>query len=665
MKNRKPYISKEFVKNMLCDINRLIKNNTGKIAILEILEEIPYNIRVPLLESVALSYDRNMVEFMHLLRLEYGKEWNDLVKHSLEKYAMSGINIDNEPKRTETFYRAFANCTRDTGKLSLDIAWLRENGRVDLECFLLSFSDRGIQNFVIIENIPISKYKKERNYLKDMVTIGFDEACYFIKQAYSFNVFNMTRPALGKFIYQKYLDRNVTLNKDQECALLHKLSGSLEPVSLINHLFYALKNFDFHYLLSILPLNYNNCASIKKCFEGLLQPGVDFLEGNVKKIHDNKHAASVLAEVIFAIENQFFIQEYEFQIKKVLNKWMLTDIAAGNCKVLDLQETPYNFDMEVNCRVYDIIDLEYLFDYLDDTENIYEAGEIPFGMHLRMSSKDMRENVKVTFFDGVIADFVINSEVMIMFSPDEEGLYELDDLLLGDGENASIMLRKEFKSNIWNVHNFLRGYVSDIDRINTEQGNGANPEGVLLFMSVHYFIKDIQAVEEHLNKITDRYIDLPDNCKVFYKLERLKDGSDFFAEYFLTPEYVTVSAFGDKDMYKARKIFEYQMYDNLELESVEVNAEGIFDILSEKVKKLYPQLEKELKDVYLNKWYHSRQAFLSGMSPSEASQTEEGHRMIWTLLKNLKNNSKKSIKTGYSKYIRLYDYINKIEQKKQ
>ncbi|MDR1616814.1 MAG: hypothetical protein LBR98_07380, partial [Syntrophomonadaceae bacterium] len=249
MKNRKPYISKEFVKNMMCDINRLIKNNTGKIAILEILEEIPYNIRVPLLESVALFYDRNVVEFMHLLRMEYGKEWNELVKRSLEKYSMSGINIDNEPGPAGTFYRAFANCTRDTGKLSLDIAWLRENGRVDLECFLLSFSARGVQSFVIIENIPISKYKKERNYLKDMVTVGFEEACYFIKQAYAFNVLNMTRPALGKFIYQKYLDQNVTLSKDQEYALLRKLSGNLEPVSFINHLFYALKNFDFHYLL--------------------------------------------------------------------------------------------------------------------------------------------------------------------------------------------------------------------------------------------------------------------------------------------------------------------------------------------------------------------------------------------------------------------------------
>jgi hypothetical protein len=397
----------------------------------------------------------------------------------------------------------------------------------------------------------------------------------------------------------------------------------------------------------------------------LLQPGVNFLEGRVKQIHENKQAASVLAEVIFAVENQFFHQIYEFQMKRVLNKWMLTEIAAGNRGVLDLQKTPCNLDMAVDCRIYEIIDLEYLFDYLDNVENIYEIGEIPSGMHLRMSTKDIYEDVKVTFFDGVIADFVINSDVMIIFSSDEEDLYELDDLLLNECENASIVLRKEFKSNIWKVHNFLRGYISDIDMIDIGKYSGSGSEGVLLFISVHYFIKDMPAVERRLNKITGRYINLPDNCKVFYKLERLKDGSDFFAEYFLTPEYVTVSAFGDKDTHKARKIFEYQMYENLEFESVEINAEGIFDILSEKVKKRYPQLEKELKEVYLNKWYHSRQAFLSGMSPSEASKTEEGHRMIWTLLKNLKNDSKKSLKTGYSKYIRLYDYINKIKQKKQ
>jgi hypothetical protein len=101
------------------------------------------------------------------------------------------------------------------------------------------------------------------------------------------------------------------------------------------------------------------------------------------------------------------------------------------------------------------------------------------------------------------------------------------------------------------------------------------------------------------------------------------------------------------------------MYGCLEFEGIEIRKESIFDILTADIKKSYPQLPAILKELYLNKWVHSRLSSLQGMSPCEACQTEEGSRLLWALYKRIK---RRQASNGSSNNIILKEYIRKIEQ---
>ena len=64
--------------------------------------------------------------------------------------------------------------------------------------------------------------------------------------------------------------------------------------------------------------------------------------------------------------------------------------------------------------------------------------------------------------------------------------------------------------------------------------------------------------------------------------------------------------------------------------------------------------------MYLNKWYNSHLSTLSGMSPSEACQTEEGTRLLWTMFKRIKKKEQQRRLRGEHKQIGLKEYIRKL-----
>jgi hypothetical protein len=155
-----------------------------------------------------------------------------------------------------------------------------------------------------------------------------------------------------------------------------------------------------------------------------------------------------------------------------------------------------------------------------------------------------------------------------------------------------------------------------------------------------------------------------DDYDVFYQLEEDGEEGCFLAEYLVGLNWITLSTFGDRDMNRARRIFENKMYDCLEFDGLEIRKEGIFDILTAEIKKEYPDLEPFLKDIYLNKWYNSQLPTLHGMSPCEAYQTEEGTRLLWAMFKKIKDRNGKRCGPGPIAGIQLKEYIRKLEQKK-
>lgn len=155
---------------------------------------------------------------------------------------------------------------------------------------------------------------------------------------------------------------------------------------------------------------------------------------------------------------------------------------------------------------------------------------------------------------------------------------------------------------------------------------------------------------------------ISDDYRVFYQIESRSKGPEFFMEFVLGSGWVTLSAFGEADMARARRSFEERMFDSLEFDGMEVRENGLFDVLTSSVKKEHPELEQTLKEIYLNKWYYSQLSVLSGMSPWEASQTEEGTRLLWTLFKRIKQRESSSMYQFGPHRVHLKEYIRKVEQ---
>lgn len=220
--------------------------------LLEIIEEIPFDLRPAVLESLSSFYEPEMTAFFHLMRAEYGAELEALCNRSLEKYSLAGLDVSPPQFFRGSFYKAYATCSRHTSRLAVDIAWDIGGAGVYVECFYLAYNADGVHSFFMVEDMPLSQYEQDREALAEMMRISFDEACSLICQAYQQNIVHMTRPALGKFLYQKYLSHGQRLSAQQEKELTARLSSPLGPRQLINSFFRAVRERDWAYLDSIV-----------------------------------------------------------------------------------------------------------------------------------------------------------------------------------------------------------------------------------------------------------------------------------------------------------------------------------------------------------------------------------------------------------------------------
>lgn len=232
-------------------------------------------------------------------------------------------------------------------------------------------------------------------------------------------------------------------------------------------------------------------------------------------------------------------------------------------------------------------------------------------------------------------------------------------------ECTGLAFRGEYQVNMSSAYNYLSGQYINFEDILLEEDDGQLFEDGMCFVTARYLIKDRNMILKRLEDLCSLQVEVHGEFQVFYQQEEYADDHGFLAEYVLGDNWITVSAFGDKDLGLVRQHFEKDMYDGLEFDGLEIREEGIFAILTMGIKRQYPQLEPILKEMYLNKWYHSHLSTLSGMSPLEAIQTEEGTRLLWTMFKRIKQKEKVRHLQGESKQIGLKEYIRRVDFKKE
>ena len=657
MRNRKG-LPINYFKDIISDLRQLSGSNEGRLFMLDLFEEVPHETRPLILEGLSAFREEAVIEFIEVIKLEFDKEYKQLCNRVLDKMHLAGMPRSVLAPFQGTFYKAYASCTRHTGRVTLDVAWKIGRKNLHVECFYLTFNSDGIHSFFLVENMLPAQYDRDRKNLPDMTEISLDEACFLVSQAYHHNLRHMSRPALGRFLYQKYLFEKSDLGSERERNLVRLLSAKLNPRQLVNSIFHAYKYHDWDYILCLLR---EAAFGLKTDFEmdAIMNSAAIFIEGGACKEQGDVDRPIVGAYSIVIEAGEFYYREYLVGLIKTEDSWLIESFEETykNCC-----STKYNpFSDPAFCRVYEIIDLEQLLAKLDDLDGVREVKELPDGMHMRLTYREEDFNCGVSFMSGVVADLVVNGDEFVVICQDDDNLNDLHDFL--EDEVSCVLLREDYQVNVLTAFRYLGGQYVSFEDVLLEPGSEAACDDGMRLISAHYHIKDRQRVVERLETMGKDFCFQGRDFQLYYQVEASAHGPAFGAEYIMGSNWIAVSTFGDSDMARVRQQFEADMYGCLEFDGMEIREDGIFDILTADLKKAYPQLSAILKELYLNKWVHSHLSLLQGMSPSEARQTEEGNRLLWALYKKIKRREGNRHLSGKPNNIILKEYIRKIEQK--
>lgn len=662
---RKKYLNipKPILKGLANDIQTLITNDPGRLAILEMIEEMPYEIRGLILEGLSSFYSEEMVLFFHLIKDEYGEEVKAICDRALGKYSMAGLDVSKKGFFKGIFYKAYASCSRPTGKITVDIAWQKESGGLHVECFYLSYNSDGIHSFFLIPDMPYEQYNIDRELLSNMVEISEKETAFLITEAYNWNLRKLTRPAAGRYLYKKYIDLGDQLSESEKKNLFNKLSGKLTPRQIVNSFFYAVKHKDLYYINSLCSNkadNYleNNCRD-------LLHLNTSIIEAQAEEVFANQNTAGVTSSAIIINDNQCYYLKYRFLMVKDQGNWVIDHISLED-KEQVISHSPHNpYNVDVYCRVYEIADLDELFYSLERIDSITEVEELPYGLHLRITTEFRDDfNWGVSFLSGILADLIIDGEEFVIISRDYDISLDLHNLLFCT-DNAALISRGEYQIDLVTAINYISGNYTSFEDVLIADADDLAIENNLKFISTNYLVKNRPQVLEVIKNMPNTTCAVDADCTIFYQYEYKGKDRVLLAEYVLGLDWLTLSTFGHRDMKLVRQNLEQHLYGCLEIEGMEIKENGFFDILTAEMKKDYPHLEKFLKELYLNKWYNSRLHYLGGMSPSEASETEEGNKLLWGLIKKIYQSEAVNVRRGKRSIIRPKEYISLIEEKKK
>ena len=154
-RNREKLIPRLLLNRIVADLRHMMENNEGRLFALEMMEEIPAGFRSMVINSLAGFHERELAVFFHLLREEYGPELEAAVTRALNKLAMAGVPVTRPVFSRGRFFAAYATKTRHTGQVTVDVAWEKPTGGLDVECFCLSFGPEGVRSTFALSDVAV------------------------------------------------------------------------------------------------------------------------------------------------------------------------------------------------------------------------------------------------------------------------------------------------------------------------------------------------------------------------------------------------------------------------------------------------------------------------------------------------------------------------------
>lgn len=652
-------IPRSLLKSLAGDIKHLMDSNEGRLFALEMMEEIPRDFRSLVIESLSGFHEKELAVFFHLLQQEYGAELERPISRALGKLRMAGVPVTCPAFFRGRFYRAYATKTRHLGQVTVDIAWETPHGSLDVECFFLTFGPEGIHSIFALSDVAASDFENDRRKLTNVVDISLKEAAFLIQQSYHFNLRHMTRPGPGRFLFHKYLDMSSDLTEAEVRELFDKLSELLSPQQLVNSFFIALRRQDHAYVKALFDEEKLLRPDFAGQVESVLNLGQTLVEGHAAGVKTSGRYAVVKARCITLGDEEVGYRELSFYLKKFRGKWFVSDVCHQLFEIASTSSDHAPSFFKIHCYVYEVLDVDELLSTLEVLDNIEEAGEIAGGIHLRIAHHEDEYSCGGFLLPGVWADLVIKGDEMVVMGKDLRTLEALHQLVTREHQ---VVLSSRHEISTLTAYRYLAGqYLSFDDVLAGGKQDGVFEDG-MKFVSARYLVRDRNRVLAKLQNIANQQYDLPGNCQVFYQYRKSPDtGAEIFlAEYVFGNSWMTVSAYGDKEVSAVREYFEHGIQDCLQFEGLEIKEEGIFEVLTREIKAQYPNLEARLKKAYLDKWYFSKSKELGGLSPAQARESEEGQRRLWEMFKDMNQRRKSCIRQRVKRYLNLKEYLERV-----
>ena len=217
-------------------------------------------------------------------------------------------------------------------------------------------------------------------------------------------------------------------------------------------------------------------------------------------------------------------------------------------------------------------------------DDVHQVEELPYGLHMRVTHFDEDLSQGVSMLSGVVADMIVNGDEFVVACREFNTLMDFHHLILSE-VSVPVVSKGEYQINLMTLYSYLSGqYLHFEDVLLIEEDDYLFEDG-MHFISTRYLIKDRDKVEKRIRELHNLALHISNDYQVFYQIENRSKGSEFFVEYVLGSGWVTLSTFGEADMVRARRRFEERMFDSLEFDGMEVRENGLFDVLTNNVKK--------------------------------------------------------------------------------
>lgn len=657
--------SKQLLQEMARDIVSLMAEKSNRLLALALFEEIPLADRSEFITGISRFFQPEILSFLALLRAEYGEEYAKEIARAEKKFSMAGLQ---PPKRRKeggmgVFYKAYATVTRHLGKVALNIL-TKKNRTFSIECFSLHFGSLGIENYILAEDMILGV--RERELLFGLEEISYQEAVFLLGEAYEYNCANMNRPALGQCFYRRHLQAYKKISPAAEKELYTRLSPDLTVEKLLNSILLAVSHHDFAYMKSLLRIQNGIKPPSLQSIYNVLASGQAFIEGKVSSLQVNGDQAEAYLYLLMFNEPQIEKCNYHIKLRLSQNqRWELVNIRKTGKYILS-DKSKYNpFNKEIFCRVYEIFDGEELLNFLGNIEGSDELEELPYGMHMRFLEDD-HDNLDTSwsFLQGILADVVINGAEMVLFCQSLEHIEHYHNLLLPE-RSSGVRFKQQHTITLGDAYHYINGDCSEFEQILHVSDSEWLYNSALSYLSAHYVVKDMHQFQQYLSSLKVKQIYNNSEQTLYFLYEHDFDIQHFLGEFLLSKgNLLSVSAFGSHNLKRIRSYLEAAMHEHLDFIGLATREKGIFATLNKVYADEYTQLEKEMKAIYLHRWYREISPELGGISPEQACKTAAGSRSLWQTFKRLSEGSSPPAYLLQNSQVLLNDYLEFLDFKK-